>query len=126
MMLSPRISSTRNAPGCSSSSSRPTQTQSRQKIRSFSTANTLLERYQLDGRVASRPASRGGGSWVLTEVQILVGSEPRHHRTALPAQGCIAPVAQGRRVGIQFPSIPVTARSEERRVGKECRSGETA
>src|SRR6266480_5086901 len=109
MILSPRISSTRNAPGCGSSSSRPTQTQSRQKIRSFSTANTLSERYQLDGRVASRPASRGGGSWVLTEVQILVGSEPRHHRTALPAQGCIAPQLQGRGGGIQFPSIPVAA-----------------
>src|SRR6266850_1941653 len=52
-MLSPRMSSTRAAPGPGSSSSRHTASHSRQKIRSFSIWKISALRYQGVGRVRS-------------------------------------------------------------------------
>src|SRR5437763_637990 len=66
MMLSPRTSRTRNAPGPASSSSRPAQTHSRQKIRSFSPASTLSERYHVEASAASMPATTRGRPEALT------------------------------------------------------------
>src|SRR2546429_3327510 len=50
-----------------------------------------------------RPAVGAAHGCSRKRLQIFVGREPRHHRTALPAQGCIAPQPQGRGGGIQFP-----------------------